>query len=105
MNDTQSDTPQPPARTAGGPSDWTPYRGFLVRTEERGHGIVAVYIKGSADEIHKIQRASAAYARSHLTFAPGLSAVSGGGGEITDSGRTFISQDVYATQPLPPRQD
>ncbi|MCX4799622.1 hypothetical protein OG497_37845 [Streptomyces sp. NBC_01242] len=86
--------------------DWAEFKGYQVRTEDRGHGIVAVYVKGSANDIKAIERASRAYARKHLTFAPGMSGgpVSGGG-EFCDGGATYISQDVHVTQPLAPRED
>jgi hypothetical protein len=104
--DSRNDSPAARAQAVRDAITWTPLGEFEVRTEDRGHGIVAVYVKGPASRIDSIQRASRAYARHHLEFAPGMSggAVSGGG-EITDQGATFISQDVYATQPLAPRED
>ncbi|MGW1436793.1 hypothetical protein ACWD7M_16280 [Streptomyces griseus] len=81
-------------------------KGYQVRTEERGHGIVAVYVKGPASEIKSIERTSRAYARNRLTFAPGMSmGPLSGGGALCDGGATYISQDIYATQPLTPRED
>lgn len=65
--------------------------GYLVRTEERGHGIVAVYAKGPGNDVNGTDRARAGYARS-LGLEPGGSA---GGGEFTDAGRTYISQCTY----------
>lgn len=86
--------------------DWESFAGFLVRQEDRGHGIIAVYVKGSANDIKGIERASRAYARHRLTFAPGMSmGAVGGGGEFRDAGATYISQDAHVTQPLAPRED
>ncbi|MEV7675045.1 hypothetical protein [Streptomyces sp. NPDC088752] len=80
--------------------------GYLVRTEERGHGIVAVYVKGPASETDKIDRAAVAYARARLAFAPGLSAGAvSSGGEFTGGGRTYIAQHVFTTERLAPRED
>ncbi|MFH8483025.1 hypothetical protein [Streptomyces sp. NPDC018055] len=88
--------------------DWETFgkNGHQVRTEDRGHGIIAVYVKGPADDIKAIERTSRAYARNRLTFAPGMSmGPVSGGGEFRDGGATYISQDTYATQPLTPRKD
>lgn len=89
------------------PGAWERHGKYEVKTEDRGHGIIAVYVKGPASEVDSIQRASRAYAKANLTFAPGLSgrATSGGGGEFADQGATFVSQDIYTTQPLTPRTD
>lgn len=89
------------------PGAWERHGTYEIKTEDRGHGIIAVYVKGPASEIESIQRASRAYARANLTFAPGLSAgpTSGGGGEFADGGKTFVSQDIYTTQPPAPRTD
>ncbi|MFD8648691.1 hypothetical protein [Streptomyces mirabilis] len=85
---------------------WERVNGYEVRTEDRGHGIIAVYVKGSANDISGIERASRAYARKNLTFAPGRSmGAVGGGGEFHDAGATYISQDVHTTQPLTARTD
>lgn len=85
---------------------WEAFKGYQVRTQARGHGIIAVYVKGSARDIKGIERASRDYARKALTFAPGMSmGAVGGGGEFRDAGATYISQDVHATQPLTPRED
>jgi hypothetical protein len=85
--------------------EWRGFKGYMVRTEDRGHGIVAVYVKGPASDIKGIERASRAYAKT-LTFAPGMKpGAVGGGGEFTDAGATYISQDVHLTKPLPKRED
>jgi hypothetical protein len=64
-----------------------------------------VYVKGSANDIKGIERASRAYAKT-LTFAPGMKpGPVGGGGEFCDAGATYISQDVHTTQPLAARTD
>lgn len=85
---------------------WEPYKGFLARTEDRGSGIVGVYVKGPAEQSSQIERVSRAYAKERLEFAPGMSGgPSSGGAEVTDGGQTYISQDVYCTQPLPARTD
>lgn len=99
--------PDPPGTTADYlPGAWERHGKYDVKTEDRGGGIIAVYVKGPASEIDSIERASRTYARRNLTFAPGLPAgpVSGGG-EFTDGGRVYVSQDIYITQPLPPRTD
>jgi hypothetical protein len=84
---------------------WKGFMGYQVRTEDRGHGIIAVYVKGSANDIKGIERASRAYAKT-LTFAPGCSVGAvGGGGEFCDAGATYISQDTHVTQPLAARTD
>ncbi|QDN94945.1 hypothetical protein FNV58_01035 (plasmid) [Streptomyces sp. RLB1-9] len=80
-----------------------PYRGYAVRTEDRGHGIIAVYVRGSADESSKIEKAGNAYAREHLTFEPGLSAHANGGGEFFQG--EYIAQMIYTTKRLAPRED
>ncbi|MFE2934959.1 hypothetical protein [Streptomyces sp. NPDC059278] len=76
-------------------------KGYKVRTEDRGHGIIAVYVMGPASDIKGIESTSRAYARARLTFAPGMSmGAVGGGGEFCNKGATYISQDVHVTQPL-----
>ncbi len=89
--------------------EWEPFgKGgkYLVRTEERGHGAVAVYVKASADDVKGATRAAAAYARYRLVFEPGLSggAVSGGG-EFADAGATYIAQEIFMTRRATARQD
>jgi hypothetical protein len=81
-------------------------RAYEIATEDRGHGIIAVYVTGPASEINKIDRAANQYARNNLTFAPGLSAgpVSSGGA-ITDKGQTYIAQHVFTTKRLTSRTD
>ncbi|MFE6000229.1 hypothetical protein ACFQ6C_25770 [Streptomyces sp. NPDC056454] len=65
--------------------------GYQVRTEERGHGIVAVYVKGPGNDITSMERASDSYAR-----AKGLrTGASAGGGENRDGGATWITQKAY----------
>jgi hypothetical protein len=62
---------------------------YLVRTEDRGHGIIAVYVKGPAAEVDSIDRASVAYARAH-----GLRlGASAGGGEFFEG--EYIAQRAY----------
>lgn len=79
---------------------WEDFKGYQVRTEGRGNGIIAVYVKGPANDTKGIERASRAYART-LTFAAGMSrAAISGGGESRDAGATYISQDMYMTRPL-----
>lgn len=68
--------------------------GYPVRTEDRGHGIVAVYVKGPADDIEGVNRTAAAYARAQ-GFKPSASA--SGGGEITGKGSIWIAQQIYRT--------
>lgn len=70
---------------------WTAFRGYQVRTEGRGHGIVAVYVKGGGNDIPAIERATAAYALAQ-GLRPGASA---GGGEGRDGGATWISQRAF----------
>jgi hypothetical protein len=62
---------------------------YLVRTEDRGHGIVAVYVKGPAAEVNSIDRASVAYAQAN-GLRPGASA---GGGEVFRG--EYIAQRAY----------
>lgn len=62
---------------------------YLVRTEDRGHGTVAVYVKGPAAEVNSIDRASVAYARAH-GLRPGAAA---GGGEFFRG--EYIAQRAY----------
>lgn len=62
---------------------------YLVRTEDRGHGIVAVYVKGPDTEISSIDRARGSYASAH-GLRPGASA---GGGESFQG--EYISQCAY----------
>lgn len=62
---------------------------YLVRTEDRGHGIVAVYVRGPHTEVDSIERASLAYAKSH-GLRPGASA---GGGEFFNG--EYIAQCAY----------
>lgn len=67
------------------------YGAYKVRTEERGHGIVAVYVRGPASAVNGIERATAAYARKQGLVEGG----SAGGGEFADKGRTYISQRAF----------
>ncbi|MDQ1041518.1 hypothetical protein QFZ75_008020 [Streptomyces sp. V3I8] len=88
--------------------EWERVNGFMIRTEDRGHGIIAVYVKGSANDVNGADRAGVAYARKNLTFAPGMpgpSMSSAGGGEFADAGATYIAQMVFTTMPLAARQD
>lgn len=83
---------------------WENPEGYQVRTEDRGHGIIAVYAKGPANDVKGIERTARAYARRELEFAPGMErGRTGGGGECRDAGATYISQDVYTTRPLTTR--
>lgn len=79
---------------------------YTFTTEDRGHGIIAVYVTGPADEYDSIERAGKAYARKNLTFEPGLS---GGpvssGASFTDGGRMVTTQQVFITKRLTPRTD
>jgi hypothetical protein len=66
------------------------YQGdYQVRTEEAGHGIVRVFVKGPAAEVDKIDRASLAYAKAN-GLRPGASA---GGGEFFEG--VYIAQRAY----------
>jgi hypothetical protein len=70
---------------------WAAFRGYQVRTEERGHGIVAVYVKGGGNDISAIERVTAAYARAN-----GLrEGAAPGGGEGRDGGATWIAQRAF----------
>jgi hypothetical protein len=62
---------------------------YLVRTEEVGHGLVRVWVRGPATEIESIERASVAYARGN-GLRPGASA---GGGEFFEG--DYIAQRAY----------
>jgi hypothetical protein len=85
---------------------WERFGKYEVRTEQRGEHIVAVYVKGSGNDIAGIQRASANYARHRVSFAPGCKAGSvSGGGEGRSAGAVWISQDTHVVKPLPARQD
>lgn len=79
---------------------------YTFTTEDRGHGIIAVYGTGPADEFDAIERAGNHYAKKNLTFASGMSGrpVSAGA-EFKDGGRTVTTQQIFITQPLPPRTD
>lgn len=46
---------------------------YTITTEDRGHGIIAVFVTGPANEYDAIERAGKRYAKQNLTFAPGLS--------------------------------
>ncbi|MEU9405523.1 hypothetical protein AB0E08_07450 [Streptomyces sp. NPDC048281] len=106
MHDAQHAAPAAEEAPVERTGTWEDFQGYKVRTEERGEYIVAVYVKGSANDIKGIERASLAYARKRLTFAPGCSAGAvGGGGEGRDAGATWISQDTHVVKPLPPRED
>jgi hypothetical protein len=84
---------------------WEDFQGYQVRTEQRGEHIVAVYVKGSANDIKGIEQASRAYARKRLAFADGCKpGPVGGGGEFADGGATYISQDTHVVKPLPRRE-
>lgn len=76
---------------------------YLIRTEDRGHGIIAVYARGPVAEATSIDRAANQYARQNLTFEDGLSA-----GAVTGGGECFegewIAQQVY-TKRLTPHTD
>jgi hypothetical protein len=67
------------------------YGAYRVRTEERGHGIVAVYVRGNASESAAINRAAASYART-LGLKTGGAA---GGGEFTGKGAEYIAQGIF----------
>jgi hypothetical protein len=77
---------------------------YLIRTEDRGHGIIAVYARGDESDMASIDRAANQYARQNLTFEDGLSA-----GAVTGGGEMFrgewIAQQVYTTKRLAPRED
>lgn len=79
---------------------------YEITTEDRGHGIIAVYVTGPADEYDAIERAGKAYARKNLTFEPGLSGrpVSSGA-SFTDAGMTVTTQQIFITKRLAPRED
>lgn len=63
--------------------------GYQVRTEDAGHGLVRVFVKGPATEVDKIDRASLAYARSHGLREGGAA----GGGEFFEG--EYIAQRAY----------
>lgn len=84
---------------------WEGFKGYQVRTEDRGHGIIAVYVKGSAHQTRIIDRTANAWARKNLTFEDGLSARGNGGGEFRDAGATYIAQAIFTTKRLAPRED
>jgi hypothetical protein len=77
---------------------------YLIRTQDRGHGIIAVYARGPESDMASIDRAANQYARQNLTFQDGLSA-----GAVTSGGEMFrgewIAQQVYTTKRLAPRED
>lgn len=72
---------------------------YDITTEDRGHGIIAVYVTGPDTEIAAIDRAGQAYARQTW----------GKGGPVSSGGRwtgdgVYIAQQVYVTRPLTPRE-
>jgi hypothetical protein len=80
---------------------------YEITTEDRGHGIIAVYAEGPDTEIAEIDRAILRYARKELEV-PGGPTSSGGSftsGPTIGAPGTYKGQMVFITKPLPPRQD
>lgn len=77
---------------------------YRIRTEDRGHGIIAVYAIGPVGDMASIDRAANQYARQNLTFEDGLSAGAATGGGECFKGE-YIAQQVYTTKRLAPRED
>lgn len=75
--------------------DWEKRGKYMIRTEQRGHGAVAVYAKGPAGEGASIDRAADTYARRNLNARGPVSS----GVEIADAGATWIAQRIYITTP------
>ncbi|MDX3260775.1 hypothetical protein PV336_16260 [Streptomyces sp. MI02-2A] len=65
--------------------------GFKVTTEDRGHGIHAVYVTGSSNDIKAIHRAARKFARWVWDVTGPVS----GGGSITDQGKTYTAQEIF----------
>lgn len=74
---------------------WEQRGKYMIRTEQRGEGAVAVYVKGPANEGRSIDRAGDTHARRALNVSGG--AVSSGV-EIADAGATWIAQRIYITR-------
>jgi hypothetical protein len=81
---------------------WAQRGKYMIRTEQRGTGAVAVYVKGPGSEVDSIDRAADMYARRALGVSGGPVS---GGGEGADAGATWIAQRIYSTRPAAPRQD
>lgn len=77
---------------------------YMIRTQDRGNGIIAVYARGPESKMASVDRAASQYARQNLTFEEGVS-----GGAVTSGGELFegewIAQQVYTTKRLAPRED
>lgn len=82
--------------------EWTQRGKYMIRTEDRGHGIAAVYVKGPAAEGESIDKAGDMYARRNLGASGGPVS---SGVELADAGATWIAQRIYSTRPATPRQD
>jgi hypothetical protein len=74
---------------------------YAITTEDRGHGIKAVYVEGPSSEIDAIDRAGKSYARKTW----GASGPVSSGGAFTDKGATYTAQLIFCTKPLTPRTD
>lgn len=74
---------------------------YEIATEDRGHGIIAVYVTGPDTEMAQIDRAGLQYAKKALGVPGGPTS----SGARWDGKGNYTAQLVFITQPLTPRTD